>query len=222
MARSSTRAIPNASTRRMRRSNSKLASRPKRIEPEHAAFVIQPPSRTASRQTPLRYDERASGATVYAYVGDNPISFVDPWGLKLCSTTLSGLGSTYMDSNLYPMVQNWLSANSAAGISVTFTSAFRTTAHQASLGAGAITPAAPGHSLHEAGFAGDISWSSLSSADQSIVLQNADAAGLSWGGNFSSPDPVHFYNDPGNRTQYIQAAQKDYQNGSASACKCGS
>jgi len=41
--------------------------------------------------------------------------------------------------------------------------------------------------------------------DQQLIIRNAAAgAGLSWGGNFTTPDPVHFYFDPGgNRTMLI-------------------
>jgi hypothetical protein len=49
-------------------------------------FVSRSPARTTPRETGLRYDERASGATVYAYVDGNPLIRVDPFGLQDDST----------------------------------------------------------------------------------------------------------------------------------------
>jgi len=59
----------------------------------------------------------------------------------------------------------------------------------------AIMPAR--HSLHSAGRGVDISWQGVNKTDANKVLEAAKAAGLSWGGDFSKPDPVHFYPDPG-------------------------
>ena len=149
---------------------------------------------------------------------------IDPLGLKLCRVRLPNTGPNarpYLDDKFYPAVAKWLGLNQADGINVQINRTFRTTADQANLGAGAITPARPGNSLHEAGWAIDINWmNGLTSSQRATVLSNAKEVGLSWGGNFRTPDRPHFFQDPGSRSSLIQQAQKDFADGTADGCTC--
>ncbi len=114
----------------------------------------------------------------------------------LCNTTLPGLGHAVMTPGMDNLVSLWQANNAVSGINVSFTSAFRTVARQATLHADptAITPAT--WSLHEAGWAADINTNLLTRAQLSTVVSNAQDSGLDWGGNFAHPDPRHFFHDP--------------------------
>jgi RHS repeat-associated protein len=161
---------------------------------------------------------------LYPYVIGNPSRWTDPLGLKLCATNLPGLGDTYVDDSVAPLVEDFIRRNSESGVDVRFTEAFRTSAYQQSLAdnPNATTPAPPGNSLHEAGFAVDISWRPLRSNVRRTVVRNARDAGLKWGGDFRRPDPVHYYREvpggPRNRSQYIQEAQEAYKKGNVPQC----
>lgn len=121
---------------------------------------------------------------------------VDPPATQLVATTLPGLGNTYLDQSMVPKVNNFIANAAAHGVNLHFNSAYRTPEHQAALqnDPNAITPA--DHSLHSAGFAVDVNYSSLPANQRQIIRDAATAAGLSWGGNFQSADPPHFYADP--------------------------
>lgn len=165
------------------------------------------------------------GVNTYAYVGGSPVDAIDPLGLKLCRVNLPNTGPNarpYLDDGFYPAVAKFLELNQADGISTRINRTFRTTSDQANLGAGAITPAKPGNSLHEAGWAIDINFSSgLTNSQRAALLQNATESGLSWGGNFRTPDRPHFFQDPGNRQALIKQAQKNFASGAADGCTCG-
>jgi len=168
-------------------------------------------------EDPLRFD---GGNNFYVYVLNDPVDFTDPLGLKLCRIRLQGMGDAYIDDSIIPLVRNWIALNEAVPISVNFTEAFRLSAYQAALSSNpnVITPATPGSSLHEAGFAVDIAWSRIPKNLRPLVVSNAQRSGLNWGGEFKKPDPVHFYYDPGNRKQLIRDAQKEYTRGAQ--CRC--
>jgi len=117
---------------------------------------------------------------------------------------LPGLGPTYLDPEFADKLGDFIQKSKDQGISLQFTSGYRDQAAQDALhdNPTAITPARD--SLHSAGRGVDISWKGLDKAAASKVLEAAKAAGLSWGGNYSKPDPVHFYSDPGtDRRQLI-------------------
>ena len=111
-------------------------------------------------------------------------------------------------------VQAFVDGASEGGVQLNFNSAFRTVAQQGNLqnDPTAITPATL--SLHSAGLAVDVNYSSLpSDAMRTVVRNAASAAGLSWGGNFGTPDPPHFYFNPGgDRAQLVNDAQYNYNN----------
>ncbi|HEY2009536.1 MAG TPA: M15 family metallopeptidase [Rhizomicrobium sp.] len=119
---------------------------------------------------------------------------------------LQGLGKTYLEPQFADQVGILIQKAQGQNIPLQFTSGYRDPAQQAALknDPNAITPA--DQSLHSAGRSVDVNWKALSPADRATVLDDASAAGLSWGGNFHRPDPVHFYSDPGtDRRQLIDS-----------------
>lgn len=118
---------------------------------------------------------------------------------------LPGLGNTYLNPQFADKVGEFIQRANGQGIALRFTSGYRDQEKQDSLHSdpAAITPAR--HSLHSAGRGVDVeNWGRMNSQTQSALVDAAKAAGLSWGGNYSKPDPVHFYDDPGtDRRQLI-------------------
>jgi hypothetical protein len=111
---------------------------------------------------------------------------------------LPGVGATYLDPGFADKVGDFIQRAKDQGVSLQFDSGYRNQAKQDALQKDptAITPAQ--HSLHSAGRGVDVAnWSSMDEPTHAAVLESAKGAGLSWGGNFSKPDPVHFYSDPG-------------------------
>ncbi|HXD35255.1 MAG TPA: XVIPCD domain-containing protein [Rhodanobacter sp.] len=130
---------------------------------------------------------------------------------QLVPVTLPGMGHTYLDQSMVPKVNAFIANAQAHGVSLHFNSAFRTPEHQERLhhDPNAITPAT--HSLHSAGFAVDMNYSTVNEAQREIIRTAAHDAGLSWGGNFHRSDPPHFYADPPiDRNTAIANATRQY------------
>ena len=110
---------------------------------------------------------------------------------------LPGVGKTYLDPQFADKVGALVTKAQSQNIPLTFSSGYRDRARQAGLknDPNAITPAKD--SLHSAGRAVDVNWGALSQADRDNLVADAASAGLSWGGNFRTPDRRHFFSDPG-------------------------
>lgn len=136
---------------------------------------------------------------------------------RLVPIELPGMGTTHVDSSIAPNIRRFLDLNRDTGVPATFNEGFRTTEDQVSMNRNpsAITPAAPGMSLHEAGRAFDLNWNDLTDNEQETLLQNAKEAGFSWGGRFRSPDKPHFYIEvPGGleaRRAYVEGMKKEFR-----------
>jgi hypothetical protein len=112
---------------------------------------------------------------------------------------------------MVPKVNAFIANAQAHGVSLHFNSAFRTPEHQERLhhDPNAITPAT--HSLHSAGFAVDVNYSTVSEAQREVIRTAAHDAGLSWGGDFHRRDPPHFYAAPPiDRSTAIANANRQY------------
>ena len=168
----------------------------------------------------------SANLALYTYVGNNPLIYSDPDGKELQKADLPGIKPTenYLDSKFAPMVKDWVAKAKAKGVELQFNAAFRPPGKQAEVKGdpSSVTPANPGSSLHEAGFAVDVNYNSLKSdkggltgdEKRKIILDTAGEAGLSWGGKFVTPkpDPPHFYYDPGtDRGSLVKSAQDQYR-----------
>lgn len=133
---------------------------------------------------------------------------VDPKGMPVLM---------YVDDKVHTQFTGFLMDLQDWGIDVKVTDAFRTNGMQAQLTGNKLGGAPYGEGLHEAGFAIDINWRSLNVDQQKFVLERSRAWGLSWGGPFKVPDPVHFFVDSfknmQQRRQAIRNAQQEFMEG---------
>lgn len=172
-------------------------------------------------ETPAVMAQLAPGDSP-ATMGQKPESGSTSAAYRLTPIDLPGMGTTYVDSSIAPNIQQFLKLNQEGGIPATFNEGFRSTQDQVSMreNPNAITPAAPGMSLHEAGRAFDINWNDLSDTQQRALLRNANQAGLSWGGRFRTPDKPHFFIEvPGGlkaRRSYIEGMKEEFRRMQAS------
>ena len=143
-------------------------------------------------------------------IGSNPMTASTSGPSSIGSQTgtyeLPGLGPTYLDPEFADRIGNMILKAQSQNIPLQFTSGYRDPSAQAAMrnNTNAITPA--DQSLHSAGRSVDVNWNALNASDRANLLSDATSAGLSWGGSFRNPDPVHFFRDPGtDRRQLIDS-----------------
>ncbi|VTU46443.1 Filamentous hemagglutinin (plasmid) [Variovorax sp. SRS16] len=131
----------------------------------------------------------------------NSVEALTRSGYTLVPISLPGYGDAYVDPRMATALEDWMGLAADQGVTITFNSSFRVSGQPVS---GAVYTPAGDSSLHNAGLAVDVRYGKLEdisgglTADQqrAILRDTAAQAGLSWGGNFSKPDDVHFYIDP--------------------------
>ena len=73
----------------------KTAPKQKKFDSRERVFFILRQALEATSKNALNYDACASGWIIYSYVGGNPISFVDPYGLNPGAVAGAGIGSFF-------------------------------------------------------------------------------------------------------------------------------
>jgi hypothetical protein len=118
---------------------------------------------------------------------------------------LPGLGPTYLHPEFGDKVADFIQKAKGQSVTLRFSEGHRDQPAQDAVrrNPNSITPAQ--NSLHSAGRGVDIhDWDKMGGTSQGVVLNAAKDAGLSWGGDFRTPDRPHFYSDPGtDRRQLI-------------------
>lgn len=140
-----------------------------------------------------------------------PAGLVPPSQRTAVTRNLPGFGEAYLDSEFAPKVDDFIKHARNQGVDLEFTSAYRSPEYREYMinhpkETGTVYPPAK-DSLHMAGLAVDVRYRDLGDTTQKIIRDSAERAGLAWGGNFASPDIVHFYSDPapgGDRQQLIR------------------
>jgi len=154
---------------------------------------------------------------LYAFCGNNPVTYLDPDGRELIKVNLPVSQNAknfrpYLDDAFYPKVKQFLEECEKAGIKLKLRDAFRTYQDQVDINKDPKIPvkAKPGHSSHEGGWAIDIDHSDLTSDQQSKVDDIAKKLGLST----QEGDPGHYYQEPpggsAKRSEAIDKASKTY------------
>jgi RHS repeat-associated protein len=152
----------------------------------------------------------AGGINQHQYVGANPITYGDPFGLERkdrgdCSPRRliplppdvmwrTGPGADglvpWFAPDFADRLADGIRTLNRAGVVPAFNDAFRGPGVQANTDSGGRPRAQPDRSLHELGYAVDINNVTPAIVD---AMRNA---GLDWGGDFRRPDRPHFYDDP--------------------------
>jgi hypothetical protein len=94
------------------------ASRAKTTDRRERAFFIRPQALEASSKNGLTYDGWSSGPIIYAYVGGDPISNIDPSGLKSvgqCAIEHNGLEDFFGDGDGAPDFPTGLAVRGVVG-----------------------------------------------------------------------------------------------------------
>jgi len=199
------------------------SGRPEDPTPLWAILGEEPPIGWQLEQTEMSRRQSGAAPMQLAQAADTNETYGPP-APALVPMDVPGKGRVYVDPEVAPNVQDFIDRTREAGIDVEFESGFRTTSGQTTLldDPTATTPATPGNSLHETGRAFDIKLYPRSANGERIpnqelhrIVDQARQAGFSWGGNFRSPDPGHFYIEVpegvGNRGPRIRRAQEYFR-----------